>query len=451
MIKTTSFPTLFKTDARGVTRSWTVETEDNVIRRTYGVVGGKMTTSEKQCKAMNVGRANETTASQQAELEAHREWVDRIDEYKPDPKDKKAMKQHDAVIKEKQQAGGQNRAVGTGGKTAQSANTKKGATRVATPTTNIKLIKPMLLQKYDADSKACAKYFDLDIGVIVEPKFDGIHVIAMVDPDTDSVVFASRNLKLFPHLDTLKQTVRKFIGNTKDINGNHIVLDGEVYAHNIIDDDGNSVDTTARFQAITSSCKVGRSEPHQYEEWMNFHVFDIVDSTKLQMDRITTLEEMFKTRQNQCKDGIVTRVFLCPYTIAHSNEDIVKLHDTYVKEGYEGAVIRAKDAMYEPNKRSLRVRKYKTFDDDEFAVIGAEGENGDGDYKNKKLVVWVCETAEGVKFNCVPTGGDELRNKWWEGRKKHIGKMLTVKFQGFSDKGVPRFPIGVAFRTDNIE
>ena len=29
---------------------------------------------------------------------------------------------------------------------------------------------------------------------------------------------------------------------------------------------------------------------------------------------------------------------------------------------------------------------------------------------------------------------------------KYMGKMLTVKYQNLTDLGVPRFPVGIAFR-----
>jgi hypothetical protein len=40
----------------------------------------------------------------------------------------------------------------------------------------------------------------------------------------------------------------------------------------------------------------------------------------------------------------------------------------------------------------------------------------------------------------------ESRRKMWNNRKNYLGKDLTVKFQGKSKNGIPRFPVGVAVR-----
>jgi len=68
--------TLYTTDKKGSRRQWTVEVHDlgqgsYGVRRIFGQVDGKMQTSEKIIKnGKNLGRANETTAREQAILEA---------------------------------------------------------------------------------------------------------------------------------------------------------------------------------------------------------------------------------------------------------------------------------------------------------------------------------------------------------------------------------------------
>lgn len=71
---------LFKKKSDGRLRQWNVRVEGSQVIVSYGWVNGKMTEKVTQCKAKNIGRANETNPKQQACLEAaslHRKQMDR--------------------------------------------------------------------------------------------------------------------------------------------------------------------------------------------------------------------------------------------------------------------------------------------------------------------------------------------------------------------------------------
>jgi DNA ligase-1 len=63
-------PTLFHKGKKGELRSWTVSVDGSRVIVDYGVVGGKLTTHSYEAQPKNVGRANATTAEQQADQEA---------------------------------------------------------------------------------------------------------------------------------------------------------------------------------------------------------------------------------------------------------------------------------------------------------------------------------------------------------------------------------------------
>lgn len=68
--------TLYKASSSGKPVEWTIEVEGGAFRTHDGYVGGAITTSEwTQCKPKNVGKSNETTAEQQALLEAQAKVV----------------------------------------------------------------------------------------------------------------------------------------------------------------------------------------------------------------------------------------------------------------------------------------------------------------------------------------------------------------------------------------
>jgi len=72
----TKLPTLYKRTATGALQEWTVEFHQNKYLTRFGQVGGTIQTSAPVlCTGKNIGRANETTPEQQAELEARALWT----------------------------------------------------------------------------------------------------------------------------------------------------------------------------------------------------------------------------------------------------------------------------------------------------------------------------------------------------------------------------------------
>ena len=93
-------PTLYKRDTTGKIREWTIEWQDTIpgIRTIAGIKDGNLVTSEwKETEGKNEGKANATTAREQAQKEAEAEWkkkeekeyfefvnqIDSYDKFKP--------------------------------------------------------------------------------------------------------------------------------------------------------------------------------------------------------------------------------------------------------------------------------------------------------------------------------------------------------------------------------
>lgn len=125
-----------------------------------------------------------------------------------------------------------------------------------------------------------------------------------------------------------------------------------------------------------------------------------------------------------------------------SEKDAFKYYDEWVKQGYEGIMFRNVDSVYTLAHRSENLQKLKPFQDEEFEIVGAH----EGTGNDVGTVVWDCKTKEGVVFGVKPEGERAERREYWENYKQYIGKMLTVRFQEYSDDKVPIFPVGVAIR-----
>jgi hypothetical protein len=69
-----SLPTLYKMDAAGRIRVWSIITEGNTYSVSHGALGGAQQATLVACEGKNIGRSNETTAESQAISEAQGLW-----------------------------------------------------------------------------------------------------------------------------------------------------------------------------------------------------------------------------------------------------------------------------------------------------------------------------------------------------------------------------------------
>lgn len=62
--------TLYKTTKQGKVQQWSIEVSGPTFTCIYGQVGGKLQSQQTICKSVNIGKSNETTPEQQAQLES---------------------------------------------------------------------------------------------------------------------------------------------------------------------------------------------------------------------------------------------------------------------------------------------------------------------------------------------------------------------------------------------
>jgi DNA ligase-1 len=130
-------------------------------------------------------------------------------------------------------------------------------------------------------------------------------------------------------------------------------------------------------------------------------------------------------------------------TTCETIEDVKRLHAEYVAEGYEGLILRNTAGTYNVGFRSSDLQKYKEFEDAEYPVVGFK----EGDGLDKGCVIWICKTGAGNEFAVRPRGTREERSAAFLAGSTMIGKPLTVRYQELTTDGIPRFPVGIAFRT----
>lgn len=114
-------------------------------------------------------------------------------------------------------------------------------------------------------------------------------------------------------------------------------------------------------------------------------------------------------------------------------------HDRYVQQGFEGAMLRNVNGMYMFQFNSDDLVKIKSFQDDEFEIVG--GKEGTG--TDEGCIIYRCITESGSEFDTRPRGTVENRKQMFIDLPLAIGKRLTVRYAELSEDGIPLQPVGI--------
>jgi hypothetical protein len=391
-----SFPELHGDAVSGKAKMWSVRVFERagptgpvgVIETAHGYVDGKKQVNEKIiAEGKNIGKKNETTPLQQAINDARTAWV------------KKKESGYSPIGISGVGEGGDDDGDGDdGGEELMAGNRSKGIDDTVPS--------PMLAHDYNKRGKS------IKFPCFAQRKFDGTRCIGIPGKG-----LYSRNKKRYPHLDHIVAEINKLPPS--------IVLDGELYSD------------TLTFQEIVGLVKreTLRAGDEEKQPQIKFHIYDIVNDMPYEQ-RYANLQMLF--RRYRFKHLVLVKTDMC-----ESEEKMKELHAQYVEEGYEGLMLRNKSGAYK-NARSIDLQKMKEFFDDEYEIVDYK----EGEGVEAGCVIWVCKTAEGKTFSCRPRGTREDRVEMFGRGRQYVGKMLTVRFQELTDTGMPRFPVGIAVRSE---
>ena len=185
---------------------------------------------------------------------------------------------------------------------------------------------------------------------------------------------------------------------------------------------------------------------------IKFYIFDCFDLDDMKMPFYkrnellnTLLGEAPKNISNKSYSNMKYKTLINVNTYRVSSlEEVKKYMRDFISNKYEGLMIRNIDSPYELKKRSKHLQKYKEFIEEEFEIVGFK----EGKGEDIGTVVWIVKTKDGTEFSVRPKGTREHRKKLFKNGDKYIGKLLTVKFFEYSEKNVPRFPVGKNIRYD---
>lgn len=274
---------------------------------------------------------------------------------------------------------------------------------------------PMLANKYEERGK---KYLDLPFAV--SRKLDGIRMMAYWKDN--EIVLLSRLGKPFLFLKRIRQQIENLL--PKDM-----IFDGELYSH------------TLPFNVISGAVRT-KKIPSEVDDELEYWIFDLVETNRGGYNERVNQLLKFEKDYNANIPPKYRRLKFLGYELVYRHEDVYRLHDKYVSEGYEGIICRNIHSPYKLKYRSNDLLKYKNFQDKEFKIVGTK----EGAGREKGAILFTCELDNGETFDVRPRGGLEHRQEMWRHRDSYIGKPLTVRYQAIGSMEAPRFPVGIEVR-----
>jgi len=275
---------------------------------------------------------------------------------------------------------------------------------------------PMLAQKFRDHAKKvvypCA----------VQRKYDGIRCIAIIKNGKCTLWSRTRKpIKSVPHIVAELERIFK----NKDI-----VVDGELYSHRFKEN----------FEHIVHIVNQ-KKEPDPNHTDVEYHIYDVINDLDFYNENNLKPYRLHE---------VVNLVFAKPKYIipvetffVQDEEELMEKFSEFVADKYEGLMVRNFKGKYESNKRSYNLQKVKPFDDAEFKIIGIKEGRG----KLAGHAIFICQTEDGGEFDAKMKGPTSKLKEYFENQEKYIGKMLTVRFMGYTNKNnVPRHGVATAIR-----
>lgn len=254
---------------------------------------------------------------------------------------------------------------------------------------------------------------DISYPCYVQPKLNGVR--CLIKRLEDHMRATSRGGKEYKAIKSILISLQHYM-KVLDI------YDGELYNHSLT------------FQEIVTAIK-NEEDLDVNLPLIQFWIYDVAILDVTFEDRYQMILDLFG---KECPPSIV----VVPTYLVNDEAELAEKHAAFTEAGFEGTMIRNVSGLYTFKHRSADLQKYKDFIDEEFEIIG--GQEGVG--LSAGQCTFICQTKDGKPFGVRCIGQNSVREEQWQNLKHYIGKLLTVKFQNYSDDGIPIFPVGIGIR-----
>jgi DNA ligase-1 len=329
----------------------------------------------------------------------------------------------------------------------------------------------MLAEKFSEVKKK------LTFPVAVEPKLDGVRVLAFINQEDQSVKFYSRSGQEFTTFDHLKApllisassyrgTLMGEAGDLYDKEGgpsggpdgsqidesffdecyailgvdeaNYLVLDGEV----VSGDFNKTVGDVRRKSAQATDakfCVFDVFTKDQFDTPSTEKATKDMLSAGVYKDRRKTLEKFYSTVADADKKFIV----MLPSILANNDDEVHSLYDQFQAKGLEGAIVKDLSGHYY-RKRHFAWSKLKSEESVDCEIVDLQ----EGEDKYVGMLGAFIVDYKGVRVNVGSGLSDELRASVWPEQGNVIGRVIEVKYHEETPDGSLRHPVFKRFRDD---
>ena len=387
------YDTLYSRTSTGATQVWWMERLGNQYRSVSGQIDGVKTTAEwTSAIPKNAGKANATSAEEQAESEVHNKYKKQLKSgYYKDQAD--IDKTHDDIFW------------------------------------------PMLaLSKAFKDYKhTLAKIWVKGIGV--QTKYNGERMILKKDGAWSRTGERHNNV---PHIE---EAFIPFFQKFPDA-----VLDGEAYNYELRE----------RLNDVHSLMSKKTPTPQERQEskdLIRFYIYDGFGIPASKDGPRTAETDNYLIRKDAIDNAFFAPCFKGRYMdivgyvktwVVYSEAELEKLYLSFLDDKQEGAILRILDVGYQ-RKRCKYLLKYKPLDDAEYRCIAVH----EGVGKDANLLSTItCEKLDKTPFGNGDVTFDakfkgkqvEARQAWPNAEKLLVGKVVTIYYNGLTAYGKPNYP-----------
>lgn len=257
------------------------------------------------------------------------------------------------------------------------------------------------------------KPINYDEKIFMQPKLDGVRCV--IQYDNSQVKAYSRTGKPWLNIDHILFNLKPWFILNPDV-----ILDGELYNHDLKDD----------FETIISL--VRRQKPDDIDalesaDLVQFHCYDIIDETKTFEERNRFIIQ--NVPRNHCIHHVKTQ--------AVATESLAKVvHQQNLDNSYEGSILRTNDVY--ACKRSHNLRKFKDFHDAEANITGwVEGKGKRIGTIGKFLAV----DSEGNEFGMPIMDKFKYLQDNFKAMQGYVGKKATFTYFERTKAGSYRHPL----------
>ena len=256
---------------------------------------------------------------------------------------------------------------------------------------------------------------DYDSGpVFIQPKLDGVR--CLIQYDNSTVTAYSRTGKEWKNIEHILFNLNPFF----QLNPN-VVLDGELYNHDLKDD----------FEKIISCVrKTKPTDEHraESEKLVQFHCYDVIHP------KLNTFSERDEWIQlNVPLNFCIKHVDSIP---VRSDDDALWNNSRSLKAGYEGSILRTNDPYQ--HKRSHNLRKFKQFHDAEAKIIGWVAGKGK---RIGTIGKFMAMDDDGNTFGMPVMDKQKYLEENFEKMQGWVGKIATFKYFERTKAGSYRHPL----------